>query len=108
MNKLTAHILDDSWLVFPSNKNKVNRDCSGDDAKSNRYKSKQKIHIYLIFVIFLRRLTCLLWGNDHGNHSDEDGAEDVDDREDEVHLDRSIPVGLLPPQPGNAENGETN
>ena len=49
MNKLTAHILDDSWLVFPSNKNKVNRDCSGDDAKSNRYKSKQKIHIYILF-----------------------------------------------------------
>ena len=53
-------------------------------------------------------MTCLLWGNDHGDHGDEDGAEDVDDREDEVHLDRSLPVRLLPSQPGNAENGETD
>ena len=53
-------------------------------------------------------MTCLLGGNDHGDHSDEDGAEDVDNREDEVHLDRSLPIGLLPSQPGNAENGETD
>ena len=63
---------------------------------------------HLFFAIFPHPLTCFFWGNDHGDHGDEDGAEDVDDREDEVHLDLSLPVGLLPPQPGNAENGETN
>ena len=47
MIKLTANILDDSGFIFPSNENKVNRDCCGDDAKSNSYKIKQKI--YLIF-----------------------------------------------------------
>ena len=107
MNKLTAHILDDSWLVFPSNENKVNRDCSSDDAKSNRCKSINRKLTFLIFFV-VRPLTCFLGSYDHGDHSDEDGAEDVDDREDEVHLDWSLPVGLLPPQPGNAEDGETN
>ena len=44
MTKLTAHILDDSGFVFPSNENKVNRDCSGDDAKSNSCKT-QKLNL---------------------------------------------------------------
>ena len=104
MIKLTANILDDSGFIFPSNENKVNRDCCGDDAKSNSCKIKQKYFKFLI----IRSITCLLGGNNHGDHSDEDGAEDVDDREGEVHLDRSLPVWLLPAQPGNAEDGETN
>ena len=49
MTKLTAHILDDSGFVFPSNENKVNRDCSGDDAKSNSCKTKIKSKISLMF-----------------------------------------------------------
>ena len=104
MIKLTAHILDDSGFVFPSNENKVNRDCCCDDAKSNSCKIKEKI----IQISLFPPVTCLLGGDYHGDHSDEDGAEDVDDWEGEVHLDRPLPVRLLPPQPGNAENGETN
>ena len=50
MIKLTANILYDSGFVFPSNENKVNRDCCGDDAKSNSCKIKQKIYLFFNFL----------------------------------------------------------
>ena len=40
--KLTAHILDNSGFVFPSNENKVNRDSSSNDAKANSYKRNEQ------------------------------------------------------------------
>ena len=103
MIKLTAHILDDSGFVFPSDENKINGNCSGDDAKSNRCKIENYFVVHYILVI-----TCLLGGNNHGDHGDEDGAEDVDNWEDEVDPDGPLPVGLFPPQPGNAKHGETD
>ena len=63
MIKLTAHILDDSGFVFPSNENKVNRDCCCDDAKSNSCKIKQKIiQMSIISAGHLSPWGWLSWG----------------------------------------------
>ena len=84
--KLTNHILDGSWFVLPCNKDKVNRNTSGNDPQTN---------------------SCFYWGGDHGDHGDEDGGDDVDDGEDHLDPYRPVPLRVLPPQPGNAEDCQT-
>ena len=45
---------------------------------------------------------------DHRDDGDEDGGDDVEEGPDEAHLDRPLPLRVLPPQPGEAENGQTD
>ena len=86
-NKLTDHFLDEDWFVLPSNKDEVDRNTRGNDGQTHG---------------------CFYGGGDHGDHGDEDGGNDVDDGEDQLHLDRPVPLRVLPPQPGDAEHSQAN
>jgi hypothetical protein len=81
--KLTDHFLDEDWFVLPSNEDEVDRNTRGNDGQTHG---------------------CFYRGGDHGDHGDEDGGNDVDDGEDQLHLDRPVPLRVLPPQPGDAEH----
>ena len=49
-------------------------------------------------------LACLDGTGDHGDDGDVDGGQDVEHGEDELHLDGPLPLGVLPPQPRQAEH----
>ena len=42
---------------------------------------------------------------DHGDDGDEDGGQDVEDGPDQAHPDGPLPLRMLPPEPGDAEDG---
>ena len=44
---------------------------------------------------------------DHGDEGDEDGGQDVEDGPDQAHPDGPLPLRMLPPQPGDAEQGHS-
>ena len=54
----------------------------------------------------LSLLTSLEGLGNHGDDRDEDGGEDVEDGPDHVHLDGSLPLGVLPAEPRDAEDGK--
>ena len=47
-------------------------------------------------------------GDDHGQAGDHDGGQDVEDREDQVDLDGSLPLGVLPAEVGDAEDRQAD
>ena len=81
--KLTAHLFDKHRLVLPGYKDEVDRDPSGYQPQPQG---------------------CLYGGGDHGHHGDEDRGYDVDYWKNQLDLDRPVPLWVLPPQPGDAEN----
>jgi hypothetical protein len=52
--------------------------------------------------------TCLDRAGNHGDDGDEDGGNDVEEGPDEADLDGPLPLRVLPPQPGQAENSQTD
>lgn len=50
----------------------------------------------------------LLRAGDHRDNHDEDRGQQVEDREEDVHLDRAGQVRLLPSQPGQTQNGRAD
>ena len=52
--------------------------------------------------------TCLDRASHHRHDGDVDGGEHVQDREDEVDLDRSLPLWVFPAEPGEAEHGKAD
>ena len=54
------------------------------------------------------RLTSLHGRRKHGHDGDDDGSNDVDDGEEEGHLDGSLKVRHLPAEVGYAEDGDTD
>ena len=112
-------------FVPPGDEEEIHGDRRGDDRQADRW---NWINFYHPELWWAAR-TCLYGCDYHGDHSNEDGGQDVDDGEDEVHLkfdlfcrksllfseqrdkwylDRAFPVGLLPSQPGNAEDSQTD
>ena len=53
-------------------------------------------------------ITCLYRACDHWHDGDVDRGQDVDDREDQVDLDGTVPLGMLPAEIGQAEDGKTD
>ena len=51
-------------------------------------------------------VTCFHRGGNHGYNGDEDGGNDVDDGEEEMNLDWSVPLWVLPPEVGEAEDSQ--
>ena len=54
------------------------------------------------------KITCFHRASDHGDDGDEDGGDDVEEWPDEADLDRPLPLRMLPPQPGKAENSQAD
>ena len=48
------------------------------------------------------------WGCEHRHERDEDGRHEVNGGEDQVYLDGTLHLGVLPAEIGNAENCQTN
>ena len=53
-------------------------------------------------------VTGLLGTGNHRNNHDEHGGQQVEDREEDVHLNRAGQVRLLPPQPGQTQDGRAD
>ena len=53
-----------------------------------------------------KTITCFNRRGNHGHNGDKDGGNDVDDGEEEMNLDWSVPLWMLPPEVGEAEDSQ--
>lgn len=101
---LTDSLLEAFRLVLPRDKREVDRYRGKYHQTAVSWKM-ESISQDVLYDDVIRRgwiFTCFNGTGIHRNYSNEEGGQDVEDRKDEIHLDRPLQVWLAPSEPWKA------